>query len=78
MLKSLSPGYIWITVVPYITMIMEMFLGHIVTKLTVSDRFSLLTKIYAGLIQSYRIKGSKHSNIRKDRRIILTVAVTIR
>ena len=78
MFKSLSPGYIWITIMPMISMIMEMFTCHIISQLAISDWLSLLAKINTGLIQSNRIKGCKHSNIRKDWCIIFTVAVTVR
>ena len=44
----------------------------------VFDRRCLETGIGTCLIQSYRVKACEHSDIRKDRRIVLTVAVTIR
>ena len=47
------------------------------TQLTVCNRCCLQTGICTCLIQCNRVKACKHSNIRKDRCIILTVTITV-
>ena len=56
MFKRFGPRSVRITVLPYISVIMEMIACHIVSELAVSDRFGLLAQIHACHIKSDRIK----------------------
>ena len=51
---------------------------EVLTELAVGDRSRIQTGIRAGLVKSDRIEACEHSDIRKDRGIIFTVAVTVR
>ena len=53
-------------------------LCQMLSKLAVGDRCCLQAGICTGLIQCNRVKACEHSDIRKDRRIIFTMAVTVR
>ncbi len=78
MFKSFFPGDIRIVVMPYITEIMEMLVGHVISQLAVPYGRSLCAKIDTGLIQSDGVKRCEHSYVGKDRSIVLAVAVTVR
>ena len=76
--KCFFPRGVRIAVLPYITVIMEMLVRHVIAELAVADGSRLLAKVYAGLIESHRIKRGKHSDIGNDRRVILSMAVAVR
>ena len=78
MFERLCPGYVGVAVMPVVAVIVEVRICHVVAELAVADGSRLLAKVYAGLIECHRIKRSKHSDIGKDRRIILAMAVTVR
>ena len=61
-----------------VVMTVPFWLCQMLSKLAVFDRRCLETGICTCLIQSYRVKACEHSDIRKDRRIVLTVAVAVR
>ncbi len=47
-------------------------------ELTTRERRKVLAGIDAGPVQGERVEGSEHSDVRKDRHIVLAVAVTVR
>ena len=53
-------------------------LCQMLSKLAVGDWCCLQAGICTGLIQCNRVKACEHSDIRKDRRIIFTMAVAVR
>ena len=59
-------------------MVVPVRIRQMISQLAVGDRSCLQTEICAGLVQRYRIERGKHTDIRKDRCVILTVAVTVR
>ena len=59
-------------------MAMPVRLCKVFTKLAVLDWCRFQTGICAGLIQSNRVKACEHSDIRKDRCVILSMAVAVR
>ena len=50
---------------------------EVLTELAVGDRSRIQTGIRAGLVKSDRIEACEHSDIRKDRGIVLAMAVTV-
>ena len=56
MLKSLSPGNVWIIVMPMVSMVMKMRIRNIVAQLAIPDRLCLGAKANTCLVQSNRIK----------------------
>ena len=78
MLERLFPGNIRIAVLEDITLIKEVRVRQMFTELAVRERSRFFAQIHAGLIESYRIEGGEHSDVRKDRGIIFTVAVAVR
>lgn len=62
---------------PNIPMVVEVCASYIVTELAVAYRLSLLAKINACLVKSDRIERCEHSDVRKDRCVVLAVAVAV-
>ena len=78
MLKSFLPLDVGVGIKEMIVVMMPALLSKVISQLAITNRLSLLAKISACLVESNRIEGSEHSYIRKNRCIILSVAVTIR
>src|SRR3712207_6526498 len=78
MLQRLFPSYIWIAVHKVIMMMLKCRICQMFSQLAVPNRICFLTEIDTSLIQCNRIKRSQHSKIRKNRRIILTMAIAVR
>ena len=57
---------------------MPSLFGQMLAKLTVLNRLSAQAGVCTCLVQRNRIKACEHSDIRQDRRVILSVAVTVR
>ena len=77
-LQCFLPAYIRIAVHKVIAMIMEVRISKMIAKLRIPDRLRLQSQIHTGLIQGNRIEGGQHTDVRKNRSIIFSVAVTVR
>ena len=63
---------------PLIAMIVAVRISKMIAKLRIPDRLRLQAQIHTSLIQGNRIEGGQHTDVRKNRSIIFSVAVTIR
>ena len=61
-----------------IVVVTEAILMHTVIKKASRKRILCIACVHAGLIQRNRVEACEHSDIRKDRHIVFTVAVAVR
>ena len=78
LIESRLPFDIRVGILEMIMVAVPSRLGEMFPELAIGDWGCLQTGIRAGLVQSHRIEACEHSDIRKDRGIIFTVAVTVR
>ena len=78
MLERFLPAYVRVAVKEMVVMMVPVRFREVVSELTVADRRGSETSVNAGLIEGNRIKGGEHSDIRKNRSVILRVAVAVR
>lgn len=71
------PFHIRIGIQEMIVMMMPVRLCQMFSKLAVCDRSRLQAGIRSRLIQCYRVKACKHTDIRQDRRIIFAMTVAV-
>ena len=76
--QGFFPADIGVAVQEMVVMVMPLRIRQVIAQLAVPDRIRLQAQICARLIQRHRIEGRQHADIRQDRRIVLTVAVTVR
>ena len=77
LIQRCFPFHIRIGIQEMIVMMMPVGLCQMFSKLTVCNRCCIQAGICTCLIQCDRIKACEHSDIRKDRCIILTVTITV-
>ena len=75
--ECLLPAYVRVAVQEMVVMMVPVRFREVVAELTVADRRGSETRVDTGLIEGNRIKGGKHSDIRKNRSVILRVAVAV-
>ena len=78
MIQSCFPLYIRIGIHKVVVVAMPFRFRKVVTKLTVADWLSCKTCVYTSLVKGNGVKACEHSDIRKDRSVVFTVAVTVR
>lgn len=78
LIQGCLPLNIRIGILKVVMMTVPSRLCQMLSKLAVGDRCCLQAGICTSLIQCNRVKACEHSDIRKDRRIIFTMAVTVR
>ncbi len=76
--EGFFPGNVRIAVEEVIMVMVPVGLCKVVAELGIPDRLCFEAEVGAGLIESDRIKGREHADIRQDRRVIFTMAVTVR
>ena len=77
-LERLLPAHVWIAVQEVVVIVVPVRLRKVVAELTVADRRRLQACVNASLVERDRIEGGKHSDVRKNRSVILRVAVAVR
>lgn len=77
-LECFLPTDVGVAVKEVIVVMVPIGFCKVVTQLAVADRSCLLAEIGACLIQCHRIEGCQHADVRQNRGIIFTMAVTVR
>ena len=77
MSEGLLPADVRVAVLEVVVMVLPAGFRQVVRKLAVGEGIRGEAEIRAGLVQRHRVEGGQHAEIRKDRGVVLPVAVAV-